>query len=1000
MGLGRAVRSASFLLLTMSAYASDGALTEHQASMDAPDNVPFKVAARPWHLDGLGSHRAIVQVEGSARAVKVQVPWRRRDLDYASKEVIVTPLDQPSRTARALVVQETSDAADIVFFPSAGAGTYALYYLPYRFDLTEGWTNTRYLPRSAKPDDAEWKGSNAWQDLPTARVLRFEARTAFDSFAPMELPATAAELAAMDARSRSGYLVFAEDRTRPVRMFDRIPALWATRGPSIEFEGVTRPNEYYTFQLGVVARHVALRNVRVEFETLRAADGRTIAPSRLTCFNMGGTNWDGSALHKEVDIAKGAVMPQWIGVDVPPDAKPGVFQGKLRVLASDAPSTVIAVCLRVQGAALADRGDSELWRYSRLRWLNSTLGTSDVPVAPYTPVERRGNRLVVLGRSLTVGPNGLPAKITAEGDDVLAGPIRFSVGAPTPAPAGRLAFSRKGPGRIAWTARCEYPAWTWTLNGDLEFDGHVSLALELRAKRAVDVSDQRLVIPYSATSSTYFMGIGHPGGLTPPAYVWHWKGPYDSWWLGGVHGGVHVELRGSSYEGPLQNLYHPTPPETWSNRGKGRVSVDKAGPLAAVSVLTGPRHIRMGEVLRFEFALLITPVKSLDTAWQFRTRFYHNAVDYTPTRLAIDAGANIVNVHHANAINPYINYPFRAVGGMRRFVDAQHAAGRKVKIYDTIRELSNYTAELWPLLALDGEVFQKGGGGGFAWLQEHVGTGYVPSWYHPYPKTETADASMVTAGFSRWINYYVEGLRWLAENVHIDGLYLDDVSYDRRVLKRMRRVLAAGGRPPMIDLHSNTGFSMGPANQYADFFPYVDRLWFGESFDYDHMPADQWLVETSGIPFGLMGEMLQGGGNRWLGMVFGMTTRFGWTNYLAANNPDPIWRFWDRFGIEDARMIGYWEDGCPVRTDTGSVFATVFLRKDRALIAIGNFGDRPADCRLKMDWRALKLDPKHVRLQVPSIENYQSAHEFDAKEPIHIEPKRGWLILAQPADGG
>ena len=76
-----------------------------------------------------------------------------------------------------------------------------------------------------------------------------------------------------------------------------------------------------------------------------------------------------------------------------------------------------------------------------------------------------------------------------------------------------------------------------------------------------------------------------------------------------------------------------------------------------------------------------------------------------------------------------------------------------------------------------------------------------------------------------------------------------------------------------------------PATQYAEFFPYVDKLWFGESFQYNRMSADQWLIEVSGIPFGLMGDMLQGGGNRWLGMVYGMTARMPWT---SAADPRPV----------------------------------------------------------------------------------------------------------------
>ena len=58
-------------------------------------------------------------------------------------------------------------------------------------------------------------------------------------------------------------------------------------------------------------------------------------------------------------------------------------------------------------------------------------------------------------------------------------------------------------------------------------------------------------------------------------------------------------------------------------------------------------------------------------------------------------------------------------------------------------------------------------------------------------------------------------------------------------------------------------------------FPYINSLWFGEGYDYN-APPDYWLVEISGIPFGLYGEMLEGDGNPWRGMVYGMTDRLGW----------------------------------------------------------------------------------------------------------------------------
>ena len=203
---------------------------------------------------------------------------------------------------------------------------------------------------------------------------------------------------------------------------------------------------------------------------------------------------------------------------------------------------------------------------------------------------------------------------------------------------------------------------------------------------------------------------------------------------------------------------------------------------------------------------------------------------------------------------------------------------------------------------------------------------------------------MVTSGASRWYNYYLEGLNWLVRNVEIDGLYLDDVTYDRQILKRMRKIMERARPGCLIDLHSNTLFSHGPANQYMEFFPYVDRLWFGEGFNYDD-PPDYWLTEVSGIPFGLMGEMLQDGGNKWRGMLYGMTARMPWRDDIG-----PLWRLWDEFGIAEARMIGYWEKDCPVRTDQPGVLATVYTRPGKTLVSRGQLGRRsgvvPPDDRL------------------------------------------------------
>ena len=138
-------------------------------------------------------------------------------------------------------------------------------------------------------------------------------------------------------------------------------------------------------------------------------------------------------------------------------------------------------------------------------------------------------------------------------------------------------------------------------------------------------------------------------------------------------------------------------------------------------------------------------------------------------------------------------------------------------------------------------------------------------------------------------------------------------------------------------MHSNTWYSKGPANQYAEFFPYLDRLWFGESFRYDDMTPDQWFVTFSGIPFGQMSEMLQDGGNRFLGMVYGTTARHSWEGVDNRKSPVPMWKFWEKYRIQEARMLGYWDPACPVKTSDPEVKATAYVKDGETIVSIGNF---------------------------------------------------------------
>ena len=169
--------------------------------------------------------------------------------------------------------------------------------------------------------------------------------------------------------------------------------------------------------------------------------------------------------------------------------------------------------------------------------------------------------------------------------------------------------------------------------------------------------------------------------------------------------------------------------------------------------------------------------------------------------------------------------------------------------------------------------------------------------------------------------------------------------------------------------------------------PYVDSIWFGEGFDYNETP-DYWLVEISGIPFGVMGEMLQDGGNPWRGMVYGMTTR-----YPYSGDPRPLWKLWDAFRIQDSRMIGYWDKTCPVKTGRNDVLATVYQKKDALLVAVASWTKEPVSINLAIDWKALGLRAEECTMNAPAVEGFQTAADFAVGDAISIAPGKGLLLV-------
>ncbi len=963
-----------------------------------PDSMPTEFPS------SIGNHRAVINIPSDGEVAHLNLEWRRHDKDVDRHRFIILNARANDTVQNIYRIDVNNERCNLLFGP-VSAGKYYFYYLPYELQGGWGGYSRNYLPQEPPPDKHWLKKINIEKNLKSnyieAKPVEIQARTEFDSFYPMEVIATEKEKEVLKSSlSGSKFLLFPEDRKYPIRMLDNIPQKWILNPMTDVFEGTAYKNEYYAFQVGLWAME-DIENVRVEFTSLKGSK-YTLPVTSMTCFNTGGIDPFGKPFSKMVNVEKNKVQTLWIGVDIPQNIPPGKYSGKMTINTKNCGQKYIEVNIKVLDKILVDRGDGETWRYSRLRWLNSTAGIDDNPIPPYEFIKVPDEKVVVLsGKELSFSESGLPSSIKVWSKEILAAPIQFEI----KTGKGNIQFNtnkiietNKTASSLSKKIEQTNDLIKLTTHSEAWCDGYLKYTFDIEANKDINVTDIQLVIPVKKNMARYIIGMGLPGTDTPETHEGKWDILHDSFWLGNTNGGISCELRGAPYSGPLLMFYNTAPPPSWDNNGKGGFRIRTSENQRDAIVYSGPRTIKKGESIKFECAFVITPVKKLNTYSQFTDRYFHDPLAPEPSEKAVANGVKVINVHQANKYNPNINYPFIAVKELKDFVDRWHSKGMKVKIYYTVRELSNFTTEIWALRSLGDEILASGPGGGYPWLREHLVDDYIPQWYQYLGDLKGADAAIMTSpGNTRWYNYYVEGLKWLVKEMGIDGLYLDAAAYGREMIMRMRKVMNEVKPNCIIDLHAGT-YGGPPVLQYTEFFPYLDKIWFGELYNYNEMSPANWLVEVSGIPFGLMGDMLPlaqaGGENPWRGMIYGMTSRLPYTD-KGVSDPTEIWKAWDSFGIADAKMIGYWDEKPIVTTSNKDVLATAYLKNKKMLISIASWAKETTSVKLKIDFARAGINPDNIKITAPAIKNFQPEKAFARDESITIESKKGWLLVVE-----
>jgi hypothetical protein len=973
-----------------------------------------------WNPEGLGNHRAVIYVEGSSDAVKVMVPWRRLD-NVEDKNLIVIDALTNQRIKNCFYIQKNKEFGEIVFQPVSGEGNYYIYYMPVR-NTGKWWFPDATYEKPKDTFDSAWKIRTINKTVSLqAKTIAFESKSNYHSFYPMEIPVTQKELAELlDKNQDKEFLIFQENRNFPTRMVESIPYRWYKKGANNNFEGSAKKNESYSWQLGIFAPFKELEDFKLTFSDLKNEKGELLSSKSFKCINMGGKDHLGNTFVKNVTIPKMEVRAMWVVTDIKANQPSGIFKGEVTASAKGTKRYTIEVKLQIEDETAVNRGYDTPQNQSRLNWLDSDIGIDNEVVAPYTPVKLTGRTVAVFGRKLSFNKSGFPAKITSsftgsnhsiDGPDknILSNPIHLDL----IQNGKKIKFSSKEPelilqasGAVAWKTVLTSEDIDIFVKAKMECDGYINYETRIIAKKEINLEDVRLVIPYDKSTAKYLMGMGKQGGFAPGKLEWKWNQEYanNMIWLGDVNAGLQVKLKHLIPDWKLASFEKVGPYRDWSNEGKGGCNVVSSETETAVCAFVGAKLLKKNDEMVLNFGLLITPFKILDDK-HWNERYYH--ADNNPVTAAKN-GATIMNIHHANIYNPFINYPFLSGDTLKSIIEKANKLNIRTKLYYTVRELSTNACELWALRHLNDEVYSRTnslaladgsqktdpnsiyGMTGHSWLFEHLRVNYDPAWHDPSVGAD-GDMSIRTQGLSRWHNYYIEGLNFLIRKYGVRGLYLDGVGYDREIMKRMRKTMDRAADSCLMDFHSGNAFEPAyglnsPANDCMEVFPYVNSLWLGEGYDYNSKP-DYWLTEISGIPLGLYGEMLQACGNPFRGMVYGMSTR-----YYGSCKPMNIWKIWNYFGMSGSEYIGYWDKANPVKTGNDEILASVYLKKDKIMIALGSWAKSDQPVSLNIDWEKAGLDPKNVKIEIPDIDGLQKKGSADLKNLI-VSASQGLIII-------
>jgi hypothetical protein len=589
-------------------------------------------------------------------------------------------------------------------------------------------------------------------------------------------------------------------------------------------------------------------------------------------------------------------------------------------------------------------------------WWNTEAGNIEKVIAPWTPVRHVGDRIGVWGRTMRIGSSGLPAQVTTQGEDILAGPALLIAqtdnAAVTSSPAQPQTVSDTDH-RVVVGVSGELAGIDVASRVTAEFDGMYKIQLTLSAQTPATVQSLKVVVPIEPRFARYFHACGEgirygfSYGYLPEdktGSLWDSREvdgqpmlvgsfiPYV--WIGNDSGGL---------------CWFADSDEGWTpNNAAPAIEIrrDKPGSVDLVLNLISSR-VTIDRPRTITFAFQATPVKPVRPGWRMDT--WSTADSFKDWCFVQPRGGDLI----WNAL-PFTLDP----AACKKMVDDRH---RETSMFNF--GIDKYHPNAVPYFENNGIDKQPPK---FAPAVAYFGD----EW-----NARVSDSQAYCKSLSDFIVWNLG--QWCKES-GIDGWYVDNVrpvacdnidagrgyrlpdgriqpAYQmfatREFFLRVRAVFAENGKTGKFVLHMTHHMIIpwvGAADLALDGEDHVTFASMGKDF------MDFWSPERMRLdyarPLGVAVTFLEEYQGAWnptdLHRVTRAYTAMSILNdVLPGANPNgqnqEVWRGRDRFGIDadDVTFLPYWDKTSGLSCEGRGMYASAWRRPSAVLIAVVNTGD-------------------------------------------------------------